>query len=793
MNSTKSTTRYSLRPLNNEIFCGFFMNRWDLQFGNTLLDFVQSTKNHILSKRTWNRDDIQHMIDFCYDNMIYSMKSLQEDTLIKYEPERVRNEPYRFMGNNQTDAIRLFKMANRAQAALNPIRMEFNTSLQQETQGHFDSIFSPRESTFQLSELIEIGSDHGISLSKACLDASINTYSNTKAGGPDGIHIRILKVLTKSQSFLRCLSDLFSLVAITTVTPSSWRQSNLHPLLKDKDKPFIRFTRPINLTQILRRIFERQCFKAWRNDSWLSVHPMQAGFTNGYSTMTHLLTSDELSRTGYPISVFLDLKAAYDSVDWYILHRKLIHVGCPPGKLNLVSSLMFKSASIHAIVNHNHLCTIISQRGLFQGSILSPCLFNVFINDLAIKCNNITPSLFFADDILIKAKVAAKAQDTLDICTQWSTENKLEFGINKCATVSKERIDLNLGNEIVPYAIEYKYLGAPHQWNRVCWESLIRNNCIKHDKSLMAISDYQSNWSNIARLAIWRSFIRPKLDYCLAVAACWWQNHNRSNNGFLHDCYSDLEKAYKAGVCFVTASRKHSAIMNIVSGIGPLELRLQTLGAGLLSHLSTMSQSNPLRKLRNNFNASRYFMLNSLNKHPTYSLYLKFRSEEIARRESLPGRSVTVDYFRLFKETIKHKTLCLFVSKLRSYMILPMVGLQYRFDISMLSKKYDAVRWRCGSFMTRSKCPKCLQLFNRAHIGRCKLLESCHTFQSISNSYSFQSSENAMTIAYRSTGNQEEPFYYTVLDFLLNQGNLDQFQECIDSLRDAIRCDQSSL
>jgi hypothetical protein len=228
--------------------------------------------------------------------------------------------------------------------------------------------------------------------------------------------------------------------------------------------------------------------------------------------------------------------------------------------------------------------------------------------------------------------------------------------------------------------------------------------------------------------------------------------------------------------------------MTIITGIGPLELRLRTLSAGLLQHLSSMSPSNPLRILRANFNNSKYFMMSCLSLHPTYSAFLQFRRQEITRRESLPGRSVAVDYFRLFKEHTKLSTLCSFQSKLRSYMILPILGLKYQFDPSMTSNEFDAVRWRCGSFMTRSKCPICLQLFNRAHIGRCKLMDSCSTFQTISNSYAYQSSENAMTNAYRLTGNHD-PFYYTVLDFLLNQGNLDLFQECINSLRATIRRD----
>ena len=112
----------------------------------------------------------------------------------------------------------------------------------------------------------------------------------------------------------------------------------------------------------------------------MKLHPCQAGFRRGYSTYTQILTSDEWSRRGRPISVFLDLKAAYDTVPWYILEEKLIERQIDPCSLGLIKNLMLRPASLHLVTNH--FCdpkAIFTSRGLFQGAILSPILFAIFI------------------------------------------------------------------------------------------------------------------------------------------------------------------------------------------------------------------------------------------------------------------------------------------------------------------------------------------------------------------------------------------------------------------------------
>jgi retron-type reverse transcriptase len=83
-------------------------------------------------------------------------------------------------------------------------------------------------------------------------------------------------------------------------------------------------------------------------------------------------------------------------------------------------------------------------KGVPQGSVLSPLLFNVMLSDIPNPENGCEISLF-ADDIAIycttKTKEAAKRplQRQLNRIEQWANKWKLKFSVDKCATLTSSR------------------------------------------------------------------------------------------------------------------------------------------------------------------------------------------------------------------------------------------------------------------------------------------------------------------------------------------------------------------
>lgn len=90
-------------------------------------------------------------------------------------------------------------------------------------------------------------------------------------------------------------------------------------------------------------------------------------------------------------NVFLDIRAAYDSVDRKILWRKCRDRGLPdPVLLDLLRALFDNNEAFVAIAGRT------SDRfrllaGVLQGSILSPLLYSTFIDDLPDMLNSECP------------------------------------------------------------------------------------------------------------------------------------------------------------------------------------------------------------------------------------------------------------------------------------------------------------------------------------------------------------------------------------------------------------------
>ncbi len=74
---------------------------------------------------------------------------------------------------------------------------------------------------------------------------------------------------------------------------------------------------------------------------------------------------------------------------------------------------------------------------------MSPILFNLFINDIFNDCDDFGVPIntstscggLFADDIVLCAPSRVKLKKLLKKVNNWAKNNKMNFGINKCATM----------------------------------------------------------------------------------------------------------------------------------------------------------------------------------------------------------------------------------------------------------------------------------------------------------------------------------------------------------------------
>ena len=131
--------------------------------------------------------------------------------------------------------------------------------------------------------------------------------------------------------------------------------------------------------------------------------PEQAGFRPGKSCTTQLLNLTQLIEDGYEEGVitgaaFVDLSAAYDTVNHRILTRKFFEITQEVRLAELIQNMLSNRRFYVDLVGK---CSIWRRQknGLPQGSVHAPLLFHIYTNDQHVRPN--IRSFLYADDLCI--------------------------------------------------------------------------------------------------------------------------------------------------------------------------------------------------------------------------------------------------------------------------------------------------------------------------------------------------------------------------------------------------------
>ena len=127
----------------------------------------------------------------------------------------------------------------------------------------------------------------------------------------------------------------------------------------------------------------------------------QFGFCNNHSTeyaaiklVDHISHEMESGKT--PVTVFIDLSKAFDTLSFDILLQKLNYYGIAGVILKSLANYLRNRKQYVVFNNHNSEVTDI-RCGVPQGSILGPLFFSICINDLK-NASKICKFLMYADD-----------------------------------------------------------------------------------------------------------------------------------------------------------------------------------------------------------------------------------------------------------------------------------------------------------------------------------------------------------------------------------------------------------
>ena len=506
---------------------------------------------------------------------------------------------------------------------------------------YFEKLFSEKnpegheeKEKFVLEKLNELNIQKEPDFTMEELKKAIHLLKKNKAAGEDRIPAEILKATPLK--LLEIILKIMNKIKNTCNYPKTWAMGIVSLILKDGDEEDPNNYRAITVINSLAKVLAIMMNN--RLEEWCEreniIRKEQIGFEKKCRPADHIFVmktlTDNYNNQGKKVyACFVDFRKAFDTVWRTGLFYKLLKKNMSTNFIKLIKNMYEKTSNSLKTKNGfgRPFCT---HRGVQQGCILSPKLFNIFINDIPSifdeECKPLSlrgetlSCLMYADDLVMLSESPEGLQKCLDKLKEYTIEWGLEINEKKTKVLIFQRsgkrlkYNFNFGDKNISVTDTYKYLGTTLtntgnfkiNCNTLKKKGLraayiINSNIGKHSKVSTAIKIFEKTIEPILtyNCEVTEAYIPNTWDYDKFKTKIWESSHelNKVVLSFLRQLMGVHKKT--TNMALMAETGKFPICIKIYTHILKYWLRVQNPKNKMLYNAYLINHENYLKGQKN--------------------------------------------------------------------------------------------------------------------------------------------------------------------------------------------------
>ncbi|KAI2643798.1 hypothetical protein H4Q32_029977 [Labeo rohita] len=279
--------------------------------------------------------------------------------------------------------------------------------------------------------------NQALCLSPADVRKTLSRVNPRKAAGPDNIPGRVLRDCAAQLTDV--LTDIFNTSLSQAVVPTCLKSTSIIPVPKKSPVSCLNDYRPIALTPIMMKCFERLVMRNIKTSLPNTLDPLQFAYRPNRSTddaissTLHLALTHLENKDSYVRMLFIDFSSAFNTIIPQQLINKLILLGLNTSLCNwILDFLTGRPQSVR--VGHNISSTTTLSTGAPQGCVLSPLLFTLLTHDCTAKFSS-NHIIKFADDTTVVGLISNNDEthyrEEVAQLVEWCGANNLSLNVTQ--------------------------------------------------------------------------------------------------------------------------------------------------------------------------------------------------------------------------------------------------------------------------------------------------------------------------------------------------------------------------